>query len=111
MLSFGITLLTPTNMRRLQRPGLRVVQQLEARSLSAALRVGTGAEERLAACLLGAGRVGWRAGWEGGVAGPGGWGIGPGGVGHRAGRGLGRARWGAGGQYVHIARKSVCMAE
>ena len=72
---FGNSLHHCTHMCRLQRPALRVVWQ--ARSPSAVRRVGTGAEERLAAGILGArpdGRVGWRAGW-GGVAGRvgGGW--------------------------------------
>ena len=63
-----------THMRRLQRPALRVV--LQGRRPSAIRRVGTGAEERLAAGILGAGRVG---GWGGGHRV--GWGGGPGGCG------------------------------
>ena len=71
-----------THMRRLQRPALRVV--LQGRRPSAIRRVGTGAEERLAAGILGAGRVG-------------GWGGGHRGVGRRAGwvRGGGPGGWGA----------------
>ena len=95
VLSFCIALLKHTHARRLHRPPLCVVRQ--ARNLSAALRVGTGAEERLADCLLDAGRVGGRGGWTGGVGcGRVGWGIEQGGVGGWGG-GLGGGRVGPGG--------------
>ena len=134
MLSFCVTLHPYTHMHRLLSLALRV--GLQARSLSAALHAGTGAEKRVAAGIFAAGRVGpagwcgsgpggvvgWRAGWGGGVAGRvgAGWGrVGPGGAGRGdevAGQ-VGWARWGAGGPgvcggtYVHIVQKGVCMVE
>ena len=128
MLSFCITLHPHTHMRRLHSLALRVV--LQARSLSAALRAGTGAEKRVATGLFAAGRVG-PVGWCGsGPGGVGGWRAGWG-TGWRAEWGLGGAEWGGwgGGQggggpggvlagqmrggvmYVYVARKGVCMAE
>ena len=70
MSTSGDTVHPQTHMRRLQSPALCIVWQ--ARRLSATLRVGTWAVKRLAAGILGAGRVGGRGG-------------GPGGVGQRAG--------------------------
>ena len=111
MLLFRKTLHPQTHMHRLHSLVLRVV--LQARSLSAALRAGTGAEKRVATSLFAAGPVGpvgwcgsgpggvvqWRAGWGGGVADR--WGGGPGGVAGRLGPGgavTGRVgRWGLGG--------------
>ena len=107
VLSFCIALLKHTHARRLHRPPLCVVRQ--ARNLSAALRVGTGAEERLADCLLDAGRV------RGRVAGRVGWGVaGWAGASGRVGAGWGRVGWGAGGPNrgaVVRSPKGVCMAE
>ena len=108
MLSFCITLHPHTHMRRLHSLALRVV--LQARSLSAALRAGIGAEKRVATGLFAAGRVGW-------------WGGGPRGVGWRAGCGVGcrvgwRAGWGGGqggggpgGVTVLAGRIGVCGYE
>ena len=86
------TICTHTHMRRLQRSRLRVVRQ--ARSLRAALRVGTGAEERLAAGVLGSG---WKGGGMGRV---GAWGDGPGGVWRPGGGVGGRGRMGCGSGQV-----------
>ena len=82
-LACGETLHPHTHMCRMQSPNLRVLQQ--AMTLCTALRVGTRAEERLAASNFGrwqGGRVGWlaggirevgwRAGWGGGLGGDGG---------------------------------------
>ena len=88
--------------------------------LHAALRVGTGAEERLSAGILGAGRPGSEGGVGGRVGGPGRGRSGRvgGGVASRVGVGqvgCWRAGWEGGGKNVHTARKgfcyTVCMAK
>ena len=105
MLSFCITLHPHTHMRRLHRLALRGV--LQARSLSAALRAGTGAEKRVATGLFAAGRVGWCGGGPGGMMGwRAGWGRvagrvrerggGPDGVAGREGWRAGWGGWGGG---------------
>ena len=96
-------------MRRLHSLALRVV--LQARSLSAALRAGTGAEKRVATGLFDSGRVGpvgwcdslsgpvgvvWVAGRVWGLGWRTGWGCGQGGVASRVGGWVG----GPGGGWV-----------
>ena len=100
-MSFGDTFNTHSQMRRLYAARACAPLYAWGQGLHAAIRVGTGAEERLVAGILGAGRVAGWGGRQGRLAGWGGWGGCPGGCGVWQ-AGWGRGDWPGGGRcYCH----------